>query len=217
EDANDNLLHANVITPPSSPGNDATIKNDNVKRDDNNNAKRDALLLPVIELDGDPTATIHPNETDISNHHGGGATPPPPAPQSSSTTTCTAATTATVNETTNDSNNNQTPIDQQTKQKKKPRVQFSLHGEEARQRAMARQRKILSKAHLRLDSISETSLDHIKEVTTTPTATNEEVEEEELIPLVSRRGEQSGTTDESHPSRKTKKIRRWPYPLRHPP
>jgi len=198
--ANDHQLHhANVITPPSSPGNDAAnvivIHDRNGNGDDNNDVKRDALL-PVVEWDEIaiiPTATIHPNDTDISDHHDGGTSPPPPPPQSSTTTTTTAAaattTTATVNETTDNNNStNQTPIDQtKQNQKKKPRVQFSLHGEEARQRAMARQRKILSKAHLRLDSISETSLDHIKEVTTTTTptstATNEETGEE-LIPLL---------------------------------
>jgi len=46
---------------------------------------------------------------------------------------------------------------------KSKKVQFSLRGEQARQRAIARQKKILSKASLRLGAISETSLENIEE------------------------------------------------------
>ncbi|KAL7548523.1 hypothetical protein ACHAWF_011827, partial [Thalassiosira exigua] len=47
--------------------------------------------------------------------------------------------------------------------KKRKKVQFSQRGEEARLRAVARQRKILSVAALRLDAISDTSIEAIEE------------------------------------------------------
>ncbi|KAL9183238.1 hypothetical protein ACHAXT_005025 [Thalassiosira profunda] len=55
--------------------------------------------------------------------------------------------------------------DQSAAPKPKKKVKFSLHGEHARQRAVARQRKILARAALRLDAISDTSLDTIQEAT----------------------------------------------------
>lgn len=53
--------------------------------------------------------------------------------------------------------------DNAPKTKSTKKVQFSIRGDEARQRAVARQKRILSKASLRLGAISDTSLENIEE------------------------------------------------------
>ena len=169
----DGLLLANVITPPSSPGqNDAS--NGNYK--DNDEEKGSVGVNPIA-------TTINPKD------HSDQDTASPPI--------------TTVNETIHEKIN-------QTKKKKSSsssssRVQFSLHGEEARQRAMARQRKILSKAHLRLDSISETSLEHIK-------SSSEEADEEFMLLL----GDSSSSPNAKSTSTKQKRHHQHRHHHHHP-
>ncbi len=152
----DGVLLSNVITPPSSPGqNDAS----NGNNESNNDEKGSVGVNPIAT-----TISLQDHsDQDIASR------PPPP--------------TTTVNETIHDNHNNQIGINQIKKKKSSSssRVQFSLHGEEARQRAMARQRKILSKAHLRLDSISETSLEMIMHHPRAPSS--EEADEEFMLLL----------------------------------
>jgi hypothetical protein len=170
-DVDDDATH-HVITPPSSPGNAAAIVN---TRNDTDVVELDDDSSNTIPIDINTTATtiIHPDQD------GGSSSLP------SDTTTTTLI--ESIPETFQtppiifDPTTTTTTSTKTKKNKSSSRVQFSLHGEEARQRAMARQRKILSKAHLRLDSISETSLEHIKEVTTTSSTTCDDDDDEAVV------------------------------------
>ena len=168
----DDIATQHVITPPSSPGNAAAIVN---TRNDTDVAELDDDSSNTIPIDINATATT----TIIHPHQNGGSSS---LPSATTTTLIESDITETFQTPPIIFDPTTTTSTMTTKKKKSSsRVQFSLHGEEARQRAMARQRKILSKAHLRLDSISETSLEHIKEVTTSTACDGDDEDDDEAV------------------------------------